>query len=261
MHTGDALVENQGVGDDGAGHAAGLRNVSHPQQPGNGGRNVGTLRRHLLQYVCRPVNTAFQGRRRFVHGALGHGNQANQVGQVGNPALQPTRFRETGAVFVEDTMGQPGRRQGRGRVVCRANAFGVAQGNGGFHGADFAADVKPQPLAGVGFRVVGFVFGLDDHRGATGGGDQHVGVPPRVAGDGLGTLGADSVAGQHGPEQSGQGGVGGAFDLVGSHIGLSSLHPWGRRNCITLPAGAQAGLRSGVAPGWSQRWVLPPRQA
>ena len=38
---GDALVEHQGVGDDGAGHAAGLGDVGHAQQPsylpGSGG--------------------------------------------------------------------------------------------------------------------------------------------------------------------------------------------------------------------------------
>ena len=32
--TGNALVERQGVGDDGAGHPAGLGNVGHPQETG-----------------------------------------------------------------------------------------------------------------------------------------------------------------------------------------------------------------------------------
>ncbi len=36
MHAGNALVEDQGVGDDGAGHAARLGHVGHTQQAGNG---------------------------------------------------------------------------------------------------------------------------------------------------------------------------------------------------------------------------------
>ena len=38
VQPGDALVEDEGVGDDGAGHAAGLRHVAHAQQARDGRR-------------------------------------------------------------------------------------------------------------------------------------------------------------------------------------------------------------------------------
>ena len=42
VQPGDALVEHHGVGDDRAGHAAGLGHVAHSQQPGDDGGNVGS---------------------------------------------------------------------------------------------------------------------------------------------------------------------------------------------------------------------------
>ena len=54
-----------------------------------------------------------------------------------------------------------------------------------------------------------------DYGGAAGGGDEHVGMLSRMAGDGLRPLGADGAAGEHGLEEVGEGDVGGVFDLVG----------------------------------------------
>ena len=35
VHAGNLIVKYEGVGDDGAGHAAGLEHVGHPQQIGD----------------------------------------------------------------------------------------------------------------------------------------------------------------------------------------------------------------------------------
>ena len=48
VHPRDALVKDHSVGDDGAGHPAGLRNVAHPKQPGDGGGDVGPQFRHVV---------------------------------------------------------------------------------------------------------------------------------------------------------------------------------------------------------------------
>ena len=82
-----------------------------------------------------------------------------------------------------------------------------------------------QPWERIFFGVgAGFVFRLNDDRGASGGGDEDVRVAAWVADDGLGLLGAHLASGEHGPQQVAQGVVGAGFGLVlGGHGRIVAL--------------------------------------
>ena len=73
VHTGDAFVENEGVGDDGAGHAAGLGDVVHPEDLGDmlgdGGAELGGF----VEDLGGGVDALFEGGGGGVDRALGDG--------------------------------------------------------------------------------------------------------------------------------------------------------------------------------------------
>ena len=156
------------------------------------GRDVGTLRRHFAPVrISRPVNAAFQRRRRFVHRPLRHGHQSNQVGQIGDAARQPARFLEPGAVFVKRAVRQPGLGQGRGQIVGPRDLLGVAERDGRFHRPGFPRNDRPQSGVGVPLRVgVRLVLRLYYNGRTTGRGDQRIGMPPRMVNDSLRLFGA-----------------------------------------------------------------------
>ena len=86
MHAVNALVKDQGVGDDGAGHAARLRHVAHAQQAGNlhgDGLAVGV---HLVQDFRRRADALLQGAGCIINRPLRHGEPN---------APDPLRPRET----------------------------------------------------------------------------------------------------------------------------------------------------------------------
>ena len=69
VHTGDLIVENEGIGDDGAGHAAGLEHVGHSQESGYFIRDAGTGLVYFVKELGRAVDALLQrgrcpGRRR-----------------------------------------------------------------------------------------------------------------------------------------------------------------------------------------------------
>ena len=108
MHSGDALVEDHGVGDDGAGHAAGLGHVVHAQQGGNLGGDGGAEGVHFLEDVGGVVDTLLKEVGSTVNGVLGHGDEADKVGQVGDGAVEPAGLGEADgrvAFHVEDAPG------------------------------------------------------------------------------------------------------------------------------------------------------------
>ena len=216
VHTGQPFVENHSVGDDGAGHAAGLGDIGHPQQAGNCGGNVGPLLRHFVQHIGGAFNAPFQVVGGGGHGLLRHGHQSDEVGQIGSAPVDPAGLGEAVAVIVEDAVADAGRRERGRQVVSGGQLLRVAQGDDGFHRAGFAGDGGAEPGSGVGFGVgVGFVLGFQYDGGAAGGGYQDVGVPAGVAGDGLRGFGADGIAGQHRAQQAAEGGVGGFLGLMG----------------------------------------------
>ena len=82
VHPRDALVEDHSVGDDGAGHAAGLGNIAHSQQPGDDRGNVGAQLGHLIQLVGSLTDALLKRVSRLLHGFLGDGYQTGKVSQV-----------------------------------------------------------------------------------------------------------------------------------------------------------------------------------
>ena len=82
MHAGNPFVEDQGVGDDGACHAAGLRHVCHPQQTGNSQSDARASLVQLVQEPCGAVDAVLERGGCLVHGALWYGHQAHHVNQV-----------------------------------------------------------------------------------------------------------------------------------------------------------------------------------
>ena len=106
MHPGNLIVEYEGVGDDGAGHAAGLAYVGHSQQIGD---CLCDAWAGLIQFVedfGGAVDALLQNCRCPVYGMLGNRDQADHVGQVLDRAVEPAGLREAGgdAVFGEDAV-------------------------------------------------------------------------------------------------------------------------------------------------------------
>ena len=216
VHSGDALVKDQGVGDDGAGHAPGLRHVGHPQQPGNGRGDVGTQRDHFVEDHRRPLDALLQGGRGGVHRLLRHGHQADQVGQVGNGTFQPAGFGKPAAVLIQHGVGKTGGCQRVAQVAGEPDGIGITQGDGGFDGVSLV--YHPQAQTGVGVCLAGahsFVFGFNHHRSAVRGGNQIVQLQAGASLDKLGVLGAHLTAGQHPAEQVAQLVIGAGLAMSG----------------------------------------------
>ena len=180
MHPGDALVEHESVGEDGAGHAPSLFHVGHAQQPRYVHRDGGAGLAELAQQLRCSVDACLKRGGRRVYGALRDGYQANHVGDVLDGALQPAGLREAlDAIggLGEDAVGEAGRRQGGAQVVSFADVVRVAEGDGGLDDAPVGGHFQPE--AGLGLRFDGarrHVLGLDHHRRTAGRGDDDVGA-------------------------------------------------------------------------------------
>ena len=223
VHPGDAFVEDECVGDDGAGHAAGLRHVDHSQAAGYGGSDARPQLRNFVQQRRGPFDALFQRGGGLVYGALRNAHQTDHVGQVLDAALQPAGLRKASCVRAalgKDAVFEAGRRQGGAQVVGIADRGRVAEGDCGFD--DAPVDGHLQPEAGRGLRLHGaggHVLGLDHHGRTAGRGDDDVRAQSGMADDGLGVLGPHLPAGQHLLEQAAQGVVGVRLGLAW-HIGL-----------------------------------------
>ena len=73
MQSDKPFVEYHGVGDDGAGHAVGLQNPGHSQQPRYTGYDVGLGLCELFEDGGGAVYALFERVSRLVHRALGYG--------------------------------------------------------------------------------------------------------------------------------------------------------------------------------------------
>ena len=111
---------------------------------------------------------------------------------------------------------------GEGRIGKRlAEAGGVAEVgrvSEGYCGLDTPSggdDLESQARRGLCLRVGGgHVLGLDDHRGASGRGDQDIGLKSGVVDDDLGVLRAHDASGEHLPKKLAEGVVGAGFSLL-----------------------------------------------
>ena len=130
MHPCDALVEDHRVCDDSAGHAAGLRNVFHSQQPGNYRGDIRPKLRHLFQPVGGLSNASLKRLSRLSYCLLRYGYKADEVCQVAGGAIQPSRFGEATAVFVQDAVGKAGCANSLPHVVGFLHGYWIAQCNG-----------------------------------------------------------------------------------------------------------------------------------
>ena len=110
VHTGDLVVEDEGVGDDGAGHAAGLAHIGHAQQGGyfRGDAETGPV--YLVEELGRGVDAFLQSGGCLVHSMLGDGDEAHHVGQVLDASVQPAGLGEAlgATVLAENTVRQAG---------------------------------------------------------------------------------------------------------------------------------------------------------
>ena len=202
VHAGDALVEDQRVGDDGAGHAAGLGHVRHAEQLRHLPRDGRPAGVYGVEELGRGVNAGLEGGGGLVHGALGDGDQAHEVGQVGDAACEPAGGREplhAGGRGGEDAVGEAGVGEGGAEVGGIADCGGIAQGNGRLDGAGVDGHGQAEARAGLRFDVGGGqVFGFDDDGRAAGVGDEQIGLQGGAVRDDAGMLGEHLAAGQHG---------------------------------------------------------------
>ena len=79
VHPDETLVEDHGVGDDRAGHAVGLDDIGHAEQPGDAGDHAGPGLGELFENVGGAVDALLEGIGGFVDGALGYGDETNEV--------------------------------------------------------------------------------------------------------------------------------------------------------------------------------------
>ena len=103
VHAGNALVEDERVGDDRAGHAPGLGHVAHAEQVGDGGDDVHLRLAQRVEHDGGPLDPALERVGGLVDLLLRHGDEPDQVGEVVESAVEPARGGEadTLAVSVE----------------------------------------------------------------------------------------------------------------------------------------------------------------
>ena len=125
MHPGNTLVEDHGVGDDRACHAVGLDDVGHAEQSGDAGDDARPRLGEVLEYRGGAVYALLEGVGGFVDGVLGYGDEANEVGEVFDGAVEPTGIGEASPVGVVDAVGELGAGDGGVDVVGVLDVVGV----------------------------------------------------------------------------------------------------------------------------------------
>ena len=219
MHPGDVFVEDQGVGDDGAGHAAGLGYVDHSQASGYFISDARSQLRDFVQVLCCPFDAFFQSGGGAIDSPLGNRYEAHHVNQIFDRALQPAGFGEAldvVGILGEDAVGEAGRGQGGAQVVGIAHRGWVSEGDDCFDDASVGGQLKPEASPGLRFyRTRGHVLGLDDDGRAAWHGDDDVGAQPGLTGDGLCVFGTHLATGQHVLEQTAQSVIGVRLRLAG----------------------------------------------
>ena len=220
---GQPLVKQQGVGHDGARHAAGLDVVGHAEQAGDVQRDAGPRRRHVVQQGDAAVDAFFQRLGRGGDGALRHGDEADQIGQIRHVAVQPARGRKplhVLPVLRQHAVGQAGRGDDGPQVLGIAEVRRVAERHRGLDGVGFVHHAEAE--AGRGFGLRGArrqVFGFDDDRCPVRGRHRDVESQARPVGDEPRLFRVYRAARQHPLEQVGQRAVGVRFGMAGASVG------------------------------------------
>ena len=191
----DGGVEGGGVQDDGGGHAGGLLTVLLPE-----------LRRHLVQHPLGTVSPQavgdvldrlFQPGKPGGQGLFRQGDVLAQVGEVVDPAFQPTLPRPSGgsSVGVQRQRGvlirSPLYRAFQVRLADEGEGLGDAERHRLLH--SFAAGVErhAEPRGGVLFDGGGWMhLGFDDERLPAVMHDQDVGAESRLPAHRPGLFGA-----------------------------------------------------------------------
>ena len=203
---------------------------------GHGSRDVRAAVVYGVEVLGRGVNAGLERVGGLVHGPLGNGNQAHEVGQVGNGSFQPAGGREplhAGGRGSEDAVGEAGGGEGGAEIGGVADFRGIAQGNGRLDGTRMVSHAQAEARAGLRFDVGGGqVFGFDDDRRAAGVGDEQVGLQAGAARDDAGILEQDAAARQHGLQQAAQG-------VIGIRLGLARH----RGGPLVVAPGQQSGAR------------------
>ena len=99
---------------------------------------------------------------------------------------------------MQDVVGEADFGEDLPHIVGILHNLRVAHRYCGLDCSGLALHAKPQTFGGISLHLGGrFIFGFDDYRGATRGGNQNVCVAARIVGEGLGVLGADFTARHH----------------------------------------------------------------
>ena len=220
MHSGDALMEDQGVGHDGAGHAAGLGDVGHPQQAGYVRGDGGARLADLVQMLGGSVDTLLQDGGGLVYGALGYGDKPHHVGYVLHGAVQPARFREPAnaafGLLCEDTIGKLCFFEVGPQVVGLPERLWVAESNYSFDYAPVYRCFQPEAVFGFLFNVGRwYKLRLDYYRRAACSCNEYVRLQSCMSGDCLCVFRMHPASAHHGLEQAAKGVVGAGFGLSG----------------------------------------------
>ena len=217
VHAGEPLVEDESVGDDGAGHAAGLAYGSHAKQIGDGLSGSGAQLGGLGKPPLGPVDASFQGVGRRVHRPLRQRRQADEIGDVLDGPFQPAGLREAREavpLLGEEAIGQAGVAKLGIQITGVVKLIGIAKRDGGFYGATAYRCLPPEAGRCLGFDIAGgFVLGFDHDGGSSGGGNEDVRLQAAPLGDGAGVLGPHLASGQHPLKQATQGVVNARFGL------------------------------------------------
>ena len=137
----------------------------------------------------------------------------------GHGAIQPAGFGKAALILIQDAVRKLGLGNGRRQFVSAFHGMGIAQGDRGLNSARLTDNAEAQPCQRVFFRFGRrFVLGFDHHRRASGGGNQDIGVTPRMSYEGLRAFGTHLAAVQHLAQQVAQGIIGAWFGLLW-HVG------------------------------------------
>ena len=217
--SGQSVVEDDGIRQDGPCHAPRLRGIVESQARGD---LIGKERTQDAEFVQPPghlLDPLLHRRGGGPHRFLRLPDEPNQVGEILHGPLEPTRPGKPRPVRVVGGEGQIGIPQGRFDLVGVLQRCRVSQRHDRFDRTRLADDAPMEP--GTRFFLDGrrrFVLRLDDHRRGAGAGYQEI-RPAGMAREQPGVLRPDRRVAEHSPQQRPESAVGVGFDLT-DHVAL-----------------------------------------
>ena len=152
-HTGQLILEYQGVGEDGAGDPPGLLAVRHFHDPCDSLGCYSPFGRHLVQMGARDLYTVGKCVDGFLHGLLWHGHEIDHFRQVRHRSVHPSVLWKADVVRVVDCVLEFCRAYGlRNPSVGHLPEFWwVGDGYGRLHPPRLSLDSLTQPRQGFPF--------------------------------------------------------------------------------------------------------------